>query len=165
MRFLCVAATICATALAACASKQAGSARANCTLAAADSVYARSAPVYRDCAVDRPAQPVTTPVNYTPPSGGRTQPGVTCYTAEVQFVVGVDGRPERGTTRLVRTNEPSLGNSLLQSIEGWRYSPAMLEGRPVRQIVRVSRSVAVAVTVTSSSQGSPPRPTRPPSCR
>jgi hypothetical protein len=165
MRYGCIAATVCAIALAACASNPTRSSQAACTLSDADSVYASSGPVYRDCAVDTRAKAVATPVDYTPPAGGRPQPGVVCYTAEVQFVVGVDGQPEPGSARLVRSNESSLGQSLLQSVPGWRYSPALLDGTPVRQIVRESRGVAVAVTVTRGSQGSASRPRVPPSCR
>jgi hypothetical protein len=154
-----------AASFAACASNPSRSAQANCTLSTADSVYARVGPVYRDCAVHTQAKPLATPLNYTPPAGLRPQRGVTCYTAEVQFVVGVDGRPEEGSARLVRSTESALGQSLMQSLPDWRYSPATRDGAPVRQIVRESRGVAVAVMVTSTSQGAPPRPTVPPSCR
>jgi hypothetical protein len=149
----------------ACASNPPASKRAECALSPADSVYAQIGPVYRDCAVDTPARALATPIDYRPPTDLRTQPGVTCYTADVQFVVGTDGRPEEGSARLVRTNESNLGQSLLESVTGWRYSPALLDDSPVRQIVRETRAVAVAVTVTRSPAGTAPRPNMPPSCR
>jgi hypothetical protein len=164
MRSLYLLATLCAAALAACASNPAQSAR-ECTLSAADSAYASVAPVFRDCAVDTPAKAIIAPLNFTPPAGVRPSPGVTCYRAEVRFVVGVDGRPEAGTVQLVRTNLSSLGHSLLQSVPGWQYAPAVRDGVPVRQIVQESRAVASVVTVTTSGSGSPPRPPAPPTCR
>jgi hypothetical protein len=165
MRRLYIPAAFCAFTFAACASNPAQSAGGDCTLSAADSAHASVAPVYRDCAVDTPAKAIIAPLNFSPATGVRTAPGVTCYRAEVRFVVGVDGRPEAGTVQLVRTNLSSLGHSLLQSVPGWQYAPAVRDGVPVRQIVQESRAVASVVTVTTSGSGSPPRPPAPPTCR
>ena len=141
--------------------------RQACLLSSADSAYISGVPLYRECAVDTPAQAISTRLNYDPStrSNTRPQPGITCHTAEVQFVVGLDGRPESETVRLVRANDTSLGQSLIQSVLGWRYSPARRGGVPVRQIVTERRAVAVSVMVTSSNSGPPSRPALPPRCR
>ncbi len=78
-------------------------------------------------------------------------------------MVGTDGRPEPGTVRLLRSNDSALGLALLQSVPEWTYEPARREGAPVRQLVRERRSVALAVTVTSSRERQA-LPRRPPSC-
>lgn len=153
----------------ACASSSSASpeqAREPCLLSSADSAYISGGPLYRDCAVDTPAKALSTRLTYTPSTrpNTRPQPGVTCYAAEVQFVVGLDGRPELETVRLVRTNDASLGQSLVQSVAGFRYSPARRDGVTVRQIVNERRAVALSVTVTSSASGRPARPALPPRC-
>lgn len=151
--------------LTACASNPASKAASDCVVASADSSYIGAVPLYLECSVDKPAEVVTSPLDYRPEiPTARPRPGVTCYTAEVQFVVGADGRPERGTERLVRTNERALGEALLQSVAGWRYTPAMLDGNPVRQLVRERRGVALAVTVSTGRGGQPRRPALPPHC-
>lgn len=156
-------------AAAACASSSAVDRKAGqpCLLSSADSAYVSGGPLYRECAVDTPARVLSNQLNYNPsirPST-RSRAGVTCYEAEVKFVVGADGRPEPETVRLVRTNDTVLGQSLVQSVPGWRYSPARHGGVPVRQIVNERRTIALAVTVTSSTSGGPPRPAVPPRCR
>lgn len=143
-------------ATAACASSPARTAGDACALSPADSAYVTGSPLYLECAVDTPAEAVTAPIDYVPASVPlRPQPGVTCYTAEVQFVVGTDGRPEPETVRLLRTNDSSLGLALLQGVPAWKYKPARREGVPVRQLVRERRSIALAVTVSSSRHSRP----------
>ena len=154
-------------ALTACASNPARQAGEDCALTSTDSSYIGGAPLYLECAVDTPAEAVSSRLIYDPPTRAASppQPGVTCHTAEVEFVVGVDGRPELRTMRLVRTDDHTLGQALLRSVPGWTYSPALLGGGTVRQLVRERRAVVVAVTVTSSGGGPPPRPAIPLRCR
>jgi hypothetical protein len=156
-------------ALTACASSPPPSreqARAQCMLTAADSAYIAGGPLYRDCAVDSPAKALANRLNYDPSArpDPRPQPGTRCYAADVTFVVGPDGRPEPETVRLVRSNDAHLGQSLVRSVADWRYSPALRDGVPVRQIVQERRAVAVAVSVVSSASGRPARPPAPPRC-
>jgi hypothetical protein len=150
-------------ALAACASSREGRSSRDCSLAAADSAFIGSAPLYRDCAVDRPAEPISTRLDFNPTTPPR--PGVTCYSAEVRFVVGADGRPEDGTIQLVRGAADPFAQAVLASIPGWVYSPALLDGRPVRQLVRERRTAATVVTVVPASEAGSARPRRPPPCR
>jgi hypothetical protein len=148
---------------AACASASGGRSAQGCVLAAADSAYLAAGPLYRDCAVDQPARALQTRTDFAPPPS--RQPGVTCYSADVQFVVDANGRPEPGTIRLVRGSGGAFPEAVLASVAGWVYAPALLNGVPVRQLVRERRTAASVVTVTMSQGGSPPRPPRPPDCR
>lgn len=160
-RLLAFTAIVLAATASACASTGSSGADEPCLLTSSDSAYIGDAALYLDCSVDQPAEPLSTRVSYEPSlSGSRPQPGVSCYSAEIQFVVGMDGRPERDTIRLLRTNNPTLGQALRHSAQDWTYSPAILEGRPVRQLVRVQRGVAVSVRARGSG-----RPALPPRCR
>lgn len=155
------------TVLAACASspREPGQARA-CALTAADSAHLARGPLFRECGVDTPAKAIANKLIYTPSlgAGTRPSPGVTCYAAEVEFVVGVDGRPEPETIRLVRTNDAALGQSLVASAAGWRYTPARVDGVLVRQIVSERRGIALQVAVVGSGGNSPARSALPPRC-
>lgn len=145
----------------ACASTTNRAARQNCVISAADSAFIGAQPLYRDCAVDREARAISTRIDVTkvsaPPSGSP------CFAAEVQFVVGVDGRPEENTIHLVRTSADAFGREVLASVPGWRYTPAMLGGQPVRQLVRVKRDLALRVVVVSG-RSTDVRPPRAPNC-
>jgi hypothetical protein len=156
MPWLFVAATLLAGA---CASSPERTTERDCTLSSADSVYLADGPVYRACAVDRPARVVQARVGFTP---SITPPSSMCFNAEVEFVTGRDGRPEHGTVRLLRTSHQPFADAVVASVPGWTYSPALLDGVPVRQIVRERRVAAVVAVVTSSSGGPPARPTSPP---
>lgn len=149
--------------LAACGSAQRASTAETCILAAADSALLKDGPVFRECAVDRPAKGLQTPFTWRPSAGSdsRTQ---NCFTADVQFVVSELGRVEPGTIKVVSTNLPDLASALLASVPYWTYQPALLGDRSVRQIVRVHRAVATIVVVTVAGQPrTPPRP--PANCR
>lgn len=157
--------------LTACASSPARQSADDCAVPVTDSSSVAGGAVYPECAVDTPAESVSARLVFDPSSrvAATPRPGVTCYAAEVEFVVGADGHPEEGTVRLLRTDDHAFGQALLRSVPGWTYSPAVLDGRPVRQLVRERRATAIAVTVTvTSSTGGPPpspRPPRPPRCR
>jgi hypothetical protein len=148
---------------AACASSPEGRSGRECALAAADSVFIGAQPLYRDCSVDRPAQPVTVRVDFSPPMPTPTQRGTTCYSAEVQFVVGADGRPERNTIRLVRPGTDRFADAVLQAVPNWVYTPAVRGGVPVRQLVRARPIAATAVVAVPAGQGRP-APPPPPNC-
>ena len=147
-----------AGAIAACASSGATSGP-KCGLAAADSVYAKRGPVYRDCAVehravalDRSAHGDFNPIS--PTRGGQS-----CYSAEIEFVVDTTGTPETETATVVHTNNADFAAAALTAIGRWRYQPAIIQGVPVRQIVREKQ--VMAVTVVAVPMGQPPRPPSP----
>jgi hypothetical protein len=167
MRVVAILLSLAAGAITACASSQTRHATEECMLTSADSSFIAGRPLYLGCAVDEPAKPLSSRIDYSsvPRPPERPQPGVTCYAAEVKFVVGADGRPEPSTIRLIRTNDHTLGQALLQSVPGWMYSPAVLDGTPVRQLVSERRAVAVAISVTSTRGDAPVRPALPPRCR
>ena len=148
----------------ACAHAGDGSPREDCVLAPSDSVFLRTGPVFRDCAVDKRARLLEPSVRIDYRPNVTPRPGSTdCYHAEVLLVVNPDGSPEVGTARLERTNEAGFGQAVLASIPNWRYEPAEKSGQSVRQIVRERRVFAVAVTV--SRVGQTARPPPPPPCR
>ena len=135
--------------VAACSSATGGSrSSANCVLEAADSIYAVSAPLYRECAVDRPARAIQSNLEMGRSNMPPTNP---CMRAEAQFVVGADGVPEPGTIRLLQSNNAAITEALRRSIPGWRYRPALLNQQPVRQLVRVEQKAAVTVVSAGSS--------------
>ena len=148
----------------ACAASPEGGSRRDCALAADDSVYVGAQPLYRDCAVDRAARPVAMRVDFTPPMPMPTRPGTTCYSAEVQFVVGADGRPERNTIRLVTSpGADGFSDAVLRAVPNWVYTPAVRDGVPVRQVVRARPIAATAVVAVPAGQGRPATPP-PPNC-
>jgi hypothetical protein len=132
---------------------------ASCAADPRDSIYAASGPAYRDCAVDTKAK-LTNPdvrADFQPPA--RTA----CYSAELQFVVGTDGRAELPTARVASTNSPAFGEAVLATLSQWRYDPALRAGVPVRQIVTEKRLAATAVQRVPAGGTTRPPP-RPPNC-
>ena len=57
-------------------------------------------------------------------------------TVTVQFVVGVDGRPEAGTFKVIQATNPQLLAETQAIVERWRFTPARLGSCPVRQLVQ-----------------------------
>ena len=150
-------------AAAACASTSTTGHRDHCALAAGDSVYLQAGPVYRDCAVERRAVLTNRSqhADYRPSSP--LAPGTkACYVAEVEFVVDTTGRPEEDTPRVVRTNNPDFAVAAVSAMKRWRYTPATIQGVPVRQIVREKEEMVEEVVVVP--MGGVPRPSRPQSC-
>jgi protein TonB len=55
----------------------------------------------------------------------------------VRVIIGVDGRIEPGSTRVVRS-VPALDAAAVSAVSQWRFSPALgRQGRPVRVIVEI----------------------------
>jgi hypothetical protein len=141
--------------LAACASS---GARASCAITQLDSVYVGREPVYEACGVDRKAKLVTTDLHpdyrpSTPPSGRSG-----CFSADAQFVVDTLGKPEPSTVRITKTNDQAFAEAMLGFVTRLRYEPAMLAGKPVRQIQTEHRSVGYQVSVQRVPAGSAPTP-------
>jgi hypothetical protein len=113
--------------------------------------------VYRDCGVDQKARLQTgLPRLHYRPAAGQS-----CVRAAIDVVVDADGRPVRETARVVRATDPNLAAAMLISLDDMRYEPALKDGRPVPQLVRVERTVAVRIVAvpagTSPSSVRPPR--------
>lgn len=148
---------------AACAS--AGSAAgvragSRCPLEAKDSVFLAGGPVYRDCAVDRKAEPIA---DVHPEF--RADPTTRCYSAEIEFVVNKNGLPEEETARILHATDRRFAEAVYQTIPRLRYHPALRGGAPVRQIVdfkSAMQSVLVAVPAGSAPPTRPPM--SPPPC-
>jgi hypothetical protein len=148
----------------ACASGGSGGTRATrCAPQPADSIYRAGAPVFRDCAVDRAAR-LLNPNVQVPwrPAGGIPSPGSRCYEALVEFVVDTTGKPESGTARVIRQNEPGFAKAVMSVLPDWRYQPARIGDQPVRQIVRERRTLATVVTTVVVPAGTSPEMVRVP---
>lgn len=127
-----------------------GGRRSSCPLQARDSVYLPGGPVYRDCAVDRKAQPIRPPrIDFQP------TPGQLCYEADFELVVDSNGKPEPGTTRLVRTNSREYSDAVSRLLPTLEFRPAIRDGTAVRQIV-VYKQVLTGVTHEVNIGGVPP---------
>ena len=152
-----VALPVCAalvTLTAACGGAAATGGSRACALRSSDSVFTRSGPVYRDCAVDRPVQLRTRDVrpDFMPPS----REG--CYSAVIEFVVDTMGLVELSTARIARTNDATFAQSLMAVLPRYRYDPARVGGRPVRQIATVEQAIATRRVVVAAGASPPPPP-------
>jgi hypothetical protein len=145
----------------ACAS--AGKHGEDCGLRSTDSTFAMRAPVYRDCAVDKKVNLLTTSVHpdYRPPS---TRNG--CYTAELEFVVDTLGHPVTETAHVVRTNEQGLGEALMTIVPQLKYQAATKNGVHVRQIVSFKQTVQTMSVIVPKGSAPPTTPptTHAPNC-
>lgn len=110
-------------------------------------------PLYRDCAVERKVQKLTMNIapDYTPTGNG-------CVSAELEFVVTADGKPDATTARVLRTTTPAYAEAVLAILPRFRYEPAKREGMPVAQIT-VEKYEAISKVVRSVA-GSRPNPGR-----
>lgn len=111
-----------------------------------------SAPVYRECHVDRKAKPRGSAprMDFTPSSSGPS-----CYRATFEFVVDTIGRPELATVRRVSTTDETFGRAAESIIGGLVFEPARLGGVPVRQVTKYESTAAVSRVVVSSVGGRP----------
>ena len=146
---------------AACGGSAATGERRSCGLRSSDSVFARSGPVYRDCAVDRKAELRTRDVtpNFRPPVAREG-----CYSATIEFVVDTAGRVELSTARITRSNDPAFASSLLATLPLYRYEPARLGGVPVRQIATTQQAIVTRRVVAVAGSLPPPAPSGGPGC-
>lgn len=155
---MCSAVTIIGiVATTACAgSRNVESRMAACPLTPRDSAFLGGGPVYRDCAVDSKAKLITNSVrnDYRPTA----RPGNNCYAVEVRMVVDPTGKPEPATVELIRTNDRAFADAVIADAPTWRFEPAMLEHKPVRQIVTEKRTIASVMVVVPAGQ-SPSRST------
>lgn len=131
-----------------------------CSVAAVDSAWLASGPVYRDCDVERPAAARTTGrPRFTFPRE------LSCVIVELEFVVDSTGRPRPETARVVSTNSAEYAELLLETLPRWRYEPARRAGAPVHQVVHVRHARAdERLPFVIQGQRPPPRAPAPP-CR
>jgi protein TonB len=54
----------------------------------------------------------------------------------MEFVVGIDGRVEAGSERVLESSDPRFEPAAHAVVAGSRFAPARLRGAPVRQLVR-----------------------------
>ena len=92
-----------------------------------------------------------------------------CFSADVEFVVDTAGLPEIATARVARATDPQFGEAVLAVVPRWKYEPARVQGRPVRQLVVEHQAVSAItrVDVLVPKGGGPPSslpPERVPSC-
>ncbi len=129
-------------------------ARATCLQQPVDSAFLAVGPVHRACEVARPAslQYGGTRPNYM----FETPPATSCIVTELEFVVDTLGVPEVLTAKVLRADHPELARAIVATLATWRYRPARDGGRPVRQIVRTRRSIAVLIS-RPGVPGPPPR--------
>src|SRR5262245_45887301 len=124
---------IAAVIVAACASApRAANRGASCPLMGTDSAFLARGPVYRECAVDIKAKriPDRTRMDFMPTPGGPS-----CHAVELEFVVDSLGKPERETARVIRSTDRAFADAVMATIQDWRYEAAVVDHRPVRQIV------------------------------
>ena len=90
------------------------------------------ASVNRDCDTDRPA--ILTHEEQPP---YRFPRNVSCGIVELSFIVDSSGIIMPSTAALISTNAPEYAMLVVASLSKWRYEPAMLNGKPVAQLVMV----------------------------
>ena len=137
-------------------------AKRGCPEVSVDSVQG-SVPLYLACQVDREAKPrgIAPRLDWTPPLSG-VRDG-TCFRADFQFIVDTLGIPEFATIRDIGATNAGFQQAVRDAIPRLRYSPALLNGLPVRQLVSYQQSAAMRVVVSSSPSSRPPA-SRPPRC-
>jgi TonB family protein len=95
-----------------------------------------SATVYTEDQVDEPARADTTKLiqPFYPDSlrAARVEGG-----AIVEFVVDTLGVPEAATVGIVAASHPAFGDAVRNAARGARFTPALRQGRRVRQVVQV----------------------------
>ena len=119
--------------------------------------------IYLTCQVEREARAVRNKAvpNWAPAPGEVTP--TSCFRVEIRFVVDTPGVPEPGTVSLISTNNGGFGAAFVALVPDLRYSPARLNGRPVRQVVTFKESVGVRTTINSGigvGSSTPSRRTR-----
>lgn len=64
----------------------------------------------------------------------------------VQFVVGLDGKAEMGTFRVLEATHPAFAEAVRKALPGMSYFPAEIGGKKVRQVVQQPFSFGVATS-------------------
>ncbi|MEO8335606.1 MAG: hypothetical protein ABI664_11575 [bacterium] len=141
----------------ACASSgsKAATAGSGCELRPQDSTFAMHIPLYRECAVDRKAQLLTTNIS---PEYRPSNPGNACFSAEVEYVITADGHVDGATARVLRTTTPAYGEAVLAVLPRYRFEPAKVNGAPVAQITwQKFEAISKVVAVVAGTRPNPGR--------
>ena len=143
---------LCVFTASACAS--AGARRndsSSCALLPSDSTLAAGSPVYGECEVEQPAKLLTpsVPIPFEAVGFG-------CDYAAVRVVVDSSGAPEVDRARVVRTNNRRFASAVVSALRGWRFSPAVRNGQPTRQVVVVRRSQTTEAAMLVSGRAALP---------
>ena len=129
-----------------------------CSVDSASFARIAGAGIYRDCDVDKAARLRNTPdPRYVVPREK------SCVSATLEFVVDSAGVPDTMSVLVVETDDREFAQAAIKTLSRWRYEPAVLQGRPVSQMVRERRMMEgkrLAFTVDRLGQGtaSPPPP-------
>ncbi|MDE3152955.1 MAG: hypothetical protein KGL93_11970 [Gemmatimonadota bacterium] len=116
-----------------------GTGRGDCSPEKIDAAFAKVGPVYRRCEVDRPALAIDTTFD----TQGFVTPAQSCVSAVIDFVIGTNGLPLRQPVKVVETNSLDFARVLTHSISRWRYQPALRDGKPVQEIVRLQAAAQI----------------------
>ncbi len=103
-----------------------------CEPSLVDSSRYTVSPLYRNCDVDVPAK-----LKHQPEPPYDFPPGVGCATTELTFVVDTTGKWIPGTQAVEFADDDEYAKVLIKSLSDWRYQPAILNGKPVAQLVYV----------------------------
>lgn len=117
-----------------------------------------SAPVYRDCHVERKAHVLRQNNSGPVPVFTPAKDGPSCYRATFEFVVDTLGRPEVGTVRRVAATDAVYGTAMEAAIPSLFFEPARLHGVAVRQIVKFEPRLTTQreIVLASTSGGGAP---------
>jgi protein TonB len=109
-----------------------------------------SSRVFGSADLDRGVEVIEQPAPAYPPA--LRAAGVRGY-ADLEFVVGSDGRVEAGSVVIRGASHAAFGESARDAIVVARFRPAMLRGRAVRQLVRqrIRFDLTTAATAPTSS--------------
>ena len=108
--------------------------------ATASAATGRSEPAYFEFQVARTVKPLSGKQPQYPPAlreahiDGRVL---------VQFVVDATGTPEMGTFKVLLSSNALFSEAVREAVGTMRFEPAMLDGRPVRQVVQQPFTFAV----------------------
>lgn len=90
--------------------------------------------VYEAESVDRMVVPMAG--NGSPPYPARLAAAGIEGDVVARFVVDTTGRVEPRSIQIVEASHPNFGDSVVEWLKRTRYSPALVNGRPVRQLVQ-----------------------------
>ena len=88
---------------------------------------------FLEAEVDDPVQPLNCPKPKYPPV--LQQAGI-AGSVDVQYVVGIDGRAEHESFRVLRSTNKAFEEPAREAIMGATFKPAKIKGQPVRQLVQ-----------------------------
>lgn len=87
---------------------------------------------YTEAQVDDPVAPMVCPEPRYPPALKTV--GVTGQ-VKLQYVVGVNGRAEPGSVKVISTTNPAFADPAVETINKCTFKPAKMKGTAVRQLV------------------------------